>query len=325
MKSKSSEINILRGIAFGLVLLGHSFPDAGFGYINSYTEFSREYIYSFHMPLFFIISGFCMEPLLSSKQIDIKSEVIKRSKRLLVPYLFYSYIVIIPKLMFNSYMLKKIESSTVWEILLGNSSSTTLWYLWNLFMINMFFLLVSRMTSKKYIWMCISFILYIAYLRFPEFYFYRLLKYPIFYVLGIYTASYFSVIKKHLSNRGIAALLFMLINAVIVIGAGNDVRVGLLTALLGSISMLYLAIRIDEGNGKVKSFLELSSRYSYGVYLMSPYVQVAIRVFLYQKLGLPYLLCMGLMLVLGFLIPYVIIKYIVEKNVCLRRILIGQW
>lgn len=325
MKSKSSEINILRGIAFGLVLLGHSFPDAGFGYINSYTEFSREYIYSFHMPLFFIISGFCMEPLLSSQQIDIKSEVIKRSKRLLVPYLFYSYIVIIPKLMFNSYMYKKIELSTVWEILLGNSSSTTLWYLWNLFMINMLFLLISRLISKKQMWLLISLILYISYLLFPSFYFDRLLKYPIFYVLGIYVAEYFPAIKKQIRDKGAVMFLFMLIDAIIVIEIGNDERIGLLTALLGSISMLYLAIRIDEGNSKVKSFLELSSKYSYGIYLMSSYIQVAIRVFLYQKLGLPYLLCMGLMLVLGFLIPYLVIKYIVEKNKYLSRILIGQW
>lgn len=322
MKSKSSEINILRGIAFCLVLFGHSFPDSVHGF---YTGFVHTYIYSFHMPLFFIISGFCMESLLSCSQINIKDEIVKRSKRLLIPYLFYSYIVIIPKWMFNSYMHNKIELSNIWGILWGNGTSTTLWYLWNLFMINMLFLLISRLTSKKRIWLFISLILYVTYLLFPGFYFYRLLKYPIFYVLGIYTASYFPVIKKWLSNRGAVVLLFMLTNAVIVISIGDDIRAGLLTALLGSISMLYLAIRIDEGNSKVKSFLELASKYSYGIYLMSPYVQVAVRVFLYQKAGMSYLLCMGLMLVLGFLIPYVIIKYIVEKNVYLRRILIGEW
>ena len=42
MKSKSSEINILRGIAFLLVLFGHSFPDSVNGYINFYTEFAKE-------------------------------------------------------------------------------------------------------------------------------------------------------------------------------------------------------------------------------------------------------------------------------------------
>ncbi|MCI9313672.1 MAG: acyltransferase [Lachnospiraceae bacterium] len=325
MKSKSSEVNILRGIAFCLVLLGHSFPDAGFGYINSYTEFSREYIYSFHMPLFFIISGFCMESLLSSRQTDIKKEVVKRSKRLLIPYLFYSYIVIIPKLMFNSYMHNEIKKTVVWEILLGKSSSTTLWYLWNLFMINVFFLLISRITSKKWIWLLAGLILYIGHLLFSNFYFDKLLKYSIFYVFGIYAAEYFPAIKKQIRERDAMMFLFMIINAMIIIRIGSDAGTEMLTALLGSISMLCLAIRIDERNGKAKSFLELSSQYSYGIYLMSPYVQVAVRVFLYQKLGMPYLLCMGFMLVLGFLIPYIIIKHIVEKNVYLSRILIGQW
>lgn len=325
MKSKRNEINILRGIAFCLVLLGHSFPDSAYGYINTHTEFGREYIYSFHMPLFFIISGFCMAPLLSKKEINTKHEIIKRSKRLLIPYLFYSYIAIIPKLIFRSYMYIKFEPQIIWETLLGNSASGTLWYLWTLFMINILFLLISRLTSKKWIWLLISLVLYIGHLLFPSFYFDRLLKYPIFYVLGIYVAEYFPAIKKQIRDKGAVMFLFMLIDAIIVIEIGNDERIGLLTALLGSISMLYLAIRIDEGNSKVKSFLELSSKYSYGIYLMSPYIQVAIRVFLYQKLGLPYLLCMGLMLVLGFLIPYLVIKYIVEKNKYLSRILIGQW
>lgn len=122
-----------------------------------------------------------------------------------------------------------------------------------------------------------------------------------------------------------AMLLLMLIDAVIVTMIGNDIRVELLTALLGSTSMLYLAIWIDECSNKIKSFLTLSSQYSYGIYLMNPYIQVAIRVFLYRKLGMPYLLCMGLMLVLGYLVPFMIIKYIVEPNKYLSGILIGKW
>ena len=263
--------------------------------------------------------------MLSNPQINIKTEVIKRSKRLLIPYLFYSYIVIIPKLMFNSYMYKKIEPTTVGEILLGNSSSSTLWYLWNLFMINIFFLLLSRLTSKKWIWLFIGLILYIGHLLFPDCYFNRLQKYPIFYVFGIYVAAYFPMLKKQIRDKGAVMILFMLIDALVVAWIGNDVKVELLTALLGSVSMLYLAIRIDEGHSKVKSFLELSSKYSYGIYLMSPYVQVAIRVFVYQKWEMSYLLCMGLMLVLGFFVPYVFIKYVVEENKYLSRILIGQW
>lgn len=325
MKSKSREINILRGIAFCLVLLGHSFPDSAYGYINEYTEFAREYIYSFHMPLFFIISGFCMAPLLSQKEVNIKHEIIKRSKRLLIPYLFYSYIAIIPKLIFSSYMYIKFEPQIIWETLFGNSASGTLWYLWNLFVINIFFLLISRFTCNRKIWFSVSLIFYIMHLVVPEFYFNKLLEYPIFFVMGIIVSVYFPMIRKWLSNKGILALLFMLLDAIIVVAIGNDERVRLLTALLGSVSMLYLAIQIDERKGCLEKALELASDYSYGIYLMSPYVQVAIRVFLYKKMGAPYLLCMGLMLVFGFFVPYVFINYVVEKNKSLSRILIGQW
>lgn len=325
MKSKNHEVYILRGIAFFLVLFGHSFPDSAYGYINVYTEFGREYIYSFHMPLFFIISGFCMTPLLSQKEVNVKNEIIKRSKRLLIPYLFYSYIAIIPKLIFNSYMYIKFEPRIIWETLLGNSASGTLWYLWNLFVINIFFLLISRFTCNRKIWLLVSLILYIMHLLFPEFCFNKLLEYPVFYVIGIFVSVYFPMIRKWLSDKGILALLFMLINAIIVVSIGNDERVSLLTALLGSISMLYLVIQIEEKSGTLKKTLKSASDYSYGIYLMSPYVQVAIRVFLYKKIGAPYLLCMALMLILGYLVPYMIIKYIVEKNKYLSRILIGQW
>ena len=138
-RKTKSQRHIINYTLFCLVRLGHSFPDSAYGYMNVYTEFGREYIYSFHMPLFFIISGFCMTPLLLQKEVNVKSEIIKRSKRLLIPYLFYSYIAIIPKLIFSSYMYIKFEPRIIWETLLGNSTSGTLWYLWNLFVINIFF------------------------------------------------------------------------------------------------------------------------------------------------------------------------------------------
>lgn len=120
-------------------------------------------------------------------------------------------------------------------------------------------------------------------------------------------------------------LIFILINGGIVMFIGNNKSTELLTALIGSIPVLYLAIHIQAQGGYPKKILELASNYSYGVYLMSPYVQVAIRVFVYQKLGAPYLLCMGLMLVFGFLFPYIFIKYFVEKNKYLSGVLTGKW
>lgn len=156
-------------------------------------------------------------------------------------------------------------------------------------------------------------------------YFDKFLEYSIFFVLGTFLSTYFSTVKKWIENRGLLMLIFMLINAGILMSIGNNQNTKLLTALIGSISMLYIAMHIQAQGGYFKKFLELASYYNYGIYLMSPYVQVAIRVFLYKKMGAPYLLCMGSMLVLGFLIPYILIKYVVEKNKYLSGILMGKW
>ena len=114
----TDEIIILRGIAFWLVLIGHSFPDSSYGFSNPYSEFLSDFIQSFHMPLFFIISGFCMNKLLCSEEISIKAELIKRCKRLMLPYCFFSYIAIVPKLLFNSFMYLPFDKSQLWEIFL---------------------------------------------------------------------------------------------------------------------------------------------------------------------------------------------------------------
>lgn len=54
-----SEINIARGVGVLLVLLGHSFPDAEIGvFAHPIGQWIYEVCCSFHMALFFIISGF---------------------------------------------------------------------------------------------------------------------------------------------------------------------------------------------------------------------------------------------------------------------------
>lgn len=282
------------------------------------------YIYSFHMPLFFIISGFCMKHLLCKKELDMKYEIKKRAKRLMVPYLFYSYCAIIPKLIFNVFMYNPFEIRELWEIWLGKSPSSTLWYIWNLFVINVLFLIISRITSKKIVWFLISAIMYAGYLIMPNCYFNNLLKYPLFFVIGIFLADYFDQISLRVKNKWHLPIILLLINFFVVLAAPENRFVNLLTSMLGSTAMLCLAINIGSGNSRLKHYLEIASEYSYGIYLMSPYVIVAIRVFLYKQLGFPYMLSMILMLSLGYFIPYVFIKYVVRKNKLMSRILLGQ-
>lgn len=75
-------IDISKGIAIILMVLGHT----------SIPKPISKYIWSFHMPLFFIVSGMMFKP---SKYNNIVEYVKKRVKSLLVPYIFFSAIVFV--------------------------------------------------------------------------------------------------------------------------------------------------------------------------------------------------------------------------------------
>ena len=70
--TKVNKVDSLKGFAIILVVLGHiASPLSSF-------------IYSFHMPLFFIASGFFLNPTN-----ELKSEIIKSFKRLFKPFFIY--------------------------------------------------------------------------------------------------------------------------------------------------------------------------------------------------------------------------------------------
>lgn len=201
MVKKSKEINILRGIAFFLVLLGHSFPDSSYGFVNSYSQFANKYIYSFHMPLFFMISGFCLRGYIVGDCNRVE-QVRKRFKRLVIPYLFYSYIAILPKLVFNKYMYLPFEKKQVFEIWVGKSPSGTLWYVWNLFMITVLFLICGKYIKNEYLLAVIGIALYLCYVVHPDGYFSRFYEYAVWFTLGLLLSRNFFAVMEIVKKWG---------------------------------------------------------------------------------------------------------------------------
>jgi len=81
MSKRIEYIDIARGIGILLVVLGHN----DFGYIS---PFGYKVIYSFHMPLFFFLSGYFL-----NASIPFFEFIQKRFNSLLKPYLFIIFII----------------------------------------------------------------------------------------------------------------------------------------------------------------------------------------------------------------------------------------
>lgn len=105
-KSKHREYNIdfFRGIAIILVVLGHSIQYGnGSEYLSSGAFFNNivfKAIYSFHMPLFMLLSGYLV--LYTVERYNVKRFIGNRIKRILTPILSWGIIV---------YFVKEISSS----------------------------------------------------------------------------------------------------------------------------------------------------------------------------------------------------------------------
>ncbi len=76
-KQRDEVIDIAKGIGIIAVIIGHL------------TEFGRQFIFSFHMPLFFLIAGFLFKPK------PLKRCCLEDFKRLIIPYIITALFIAI--------------------------------------------------------------------------------------------------------------------------------------------------------------------------------------------------------------------------------------
>lgn len=159
MSERIKWIDLSKGIAIILVVIGHTFPE------NSYLW---NFIFSFHMPFFFIIAGFLYSPKL------FKTSIINNAQRLLLPYfatcIAYALLILIK--LRHVPLLENIRNSIV-ATLYGTGSTPiqfpyigemgAIWFLLAMFFANIIFNYIMNKTNKsKYMQAIIIFILSIA-------------------------------------------------------------------------------------------------------------------------------------------------------------------
>ena len=141
--------------AFGIILVvaGHSTYQLQ---QSGHMPAVRQWIYSFHMPLFFFISGYLLKYSNTRKGIQLSDMpalgkdgfITGKARRLLVPYVIISSVAFIPKTMMSAIALRPVDMS-VWSYLgmLLYPHSNVIGYFWflpPLFLIFCFTLLAAK-------------------------------------------------------------------------------------------------------------------------------------------------------------------------------------
>lgn len=143
MDKRVDYIDIAKGIGIILVFVGHNLT------VNSR---SWSWIYSFHMPLFFLISGLTVS---LGKYKSYKDYLVRKINVILVPYILYTVI----QLLVFYFILNSISFYSVIKIILFGWGDNPLWFLPVLFFVeNIYYLVLKTQWGKLILW-CMCFLL----------------------------------------------------------------------------------------------------------------------------------------------------------------------
>ncbi len=135
-------IDIIKGVGILAVIIGHL------------TDFGRQFIFSFHMPLFFLIAGFLYKPK------PLKKSSMDDFMRLIIPYIITAlFIAIIMSI--ASFVKKEFNSYWIIAAIYGSGSQShtspffgdmpsigAIWFLWAMFWCRLSFQLLNVVISR---------------------------------------------------------------------------------------------------------------------------------------------------------------------------------
>lgn len=215
MKDRNRTIDILRGIAVLAVLLGHAIQRGLI--INYETNFLFKIIYSFHMPLFVVLSGYSL--CRYTKKYD-KNFILKKFKQLVIPTFIWSYIIYFVR-NFNFVGIKDFinfpQSFLAYTKLLLLHPDYVIWFLYTIF-ICIFIIFIGKLifkeNEKRLTFLMISIAITLFFL--PSFItnffgIYRLkLYFPIF-IFGYFLAKYSNKLLPYLKKLFLPSILCYII------------------------------------------------------------------------------------------------------------------
>lgn len=153
-------LDMVKGIALLLVLLGHCFRDS-MREVSAVCAFVYDFVYAFHVPAFFFVSGMCYA--LGRKRyraMSLSEAVAARFRAYMRPWLSYS--VLIYGLFFSARLIAPVArllpsgypavaplDYAVMMLKNENPYAFHLWYLYTVFLFSLFIWLVDRLRGER--------------------------------------------------------------------------------------------------------------------------------------------------------------------------------
>ena len=261
-------IDNAKGFAIILVVLGHvisNLDSSGFLTSNVYLSV-KHWIYEFHMPLFFFLSG-----LLINKYLGCPAEILtnffkRKLISLIIPYISFSILYLIMKFVFSGTGAVINKVSIYDSLHLYKNPIGEYWFLYALILFNIIFVAIAYM-RKKYAAVVIFLIalsfFFVDTLGFNDFEWVglkRSIPFALFFFLGTILFKYIHFCNK---KKYIVALLPMIICAEIF-----DTNTVFFSRFLSILYVLFFCSAFNSFDFKLFEYL---GRNSLVIYLFHPF------------------------------------------------------
>ena len=330
ISNRNSSIDIARGIGILLVVLGHAIrPEM----LNTpWCEFLFLLIYSLHMPLFFVLSGYTFALTYRKYLAEPSTFLRKRGKSLLIPLLSWAAIVyaffflasLVPTIsaMLSAASFELVDPlrylylMLVWE----NPYAAHLWYLWVLLIITLIAFGFAKLYKDAPRWknafaivavVCHLIAIFFALPTAID----KILLYLLFFSVGMRLAGSSAPIWK---KSRLSAILAMLGGAVL-IGTALLATLNLIPqkGIYGSlqdtvktVAVLPVIVGILRLCEKCADWqpLQMLGRNSFAIYLLhQPFCCGLAGILFYDILQLPILVVLAICTLLSFLFPFAVV------------------
>lgn len=269
MTKRNTTIDILKGIAVISVLLGHAIQ-RGLG-MNGYDPFNNylfKIIYTYHMPLFMLLSGYALAQY--TKKYDFKF-LLKKIRRLLFPTIIWSYLIWSVR-NFNFVGIKEFilfpDSFIEYTKTLFYHPDIIIWFLYVIFIFDVLFITQKKINKKSdiYIDVLISVLFYMILKLLPtaNFGIYNLQTYFPIFAFGYYlNKDYLKKISWKCTLICLVVYLLLLFNYADTFLINKPVYYIISFA---AITIIYqIVIRIKDY--KICNILKFFGKYSLEIYL----------------------------------------------------------
>jgi fucose 4-O-acetylase-like acetyltransferase len=289
-KGRLHWIDYAKGIGIFLVVVGHVLQ----GLVNSsllekspIIDFIYQWIYAFHMPLFFVISGLFVQRSLSK---SFQHFLLNKLYVIAYPYFVWSFIQISIQWLTSRYTNQPSSPLDILKIIYQPHQQ--FWFLYTLFIILVTYGLFHKLKSSPTFFLIFSALLYVLYCLDinigPWGVLYLVRRHAIYFALGVILAS--SNLLTKFSKLPFPMLIVITLVGYLTVGVGvklqfteNAIAIPWI-AILGTTASLALSVLLEKSNlfGVVKAW----GLFSLEIFVVHIIAASSFRVFLQKFIGI---------------------------------------